>query len=121
MSMTATNTASGSIHSDFGMQGRQWERFAISRVGRIISVGANLSGLSYRTCELIDISRGGAAMKLDNTIGMPDHYYLMLLGTDLRIGCAEVYRQECRVGVRFIKTLDQEFLSMIVRGDFFTK
>lgn len=113
--------ALANLHSDGSLYGRKAERFVVSRAARILSVNSALSGISIRSCHLIDISRVGATISLVTTIGLPDHYYLNVLGTSNRIGCAEIYRNGSRVGVKFIKEIEDELLHTIVRGDFFTK
>ncbi|TCL76240.1 PilZ domain-containing protein [Rhizobium sp. BK251] len=97
---------------------RRWERFFVRRPARIIAVRPCLNGLSMRSCEIVDISQGGAAFTVATTIGMPLHYYLNILGLAYRIGCAEVYRNDSRVGVKFINLIDPETLRRIVRADF---
>ena len=109
------------LHTDNGMHGRKAERFVVSRPARILSVNPALSGVSIRSCHLLDISRVGATISLVTTIGLPDHYYLNIMGTAERIGCAEIYRNGSRVGVKFIKEVADELLHSIVRGDFFTQ
>jgi hypothetical protein len=102
-------------------QRRAAERFLVNRPARIIAVNPSLSGISSRSCELLDLSKLGAGLNIPTTVGLPDHYYLNVLGTANRIGCAEVYRKGNRVGVKFIKPIDDELLHSIVRGDFFTR
>jgi hypothetical protein len=113
--------ALASLHSDVGSHGRKAERFVVSRACRILSINPALSGVSIRSCHLLDISRVGATLSLVTTIGLPDHYYLNVVGTSNRIGCAEIYRNNTRVGVKFIKEIEDELLRAIVRGDFFTQ
>jgi hypothetical protein len=110
--------ALASLHSDNSLHRRQAERFAVNRAGRILSVNPSLSGISVRSCHLADISRFGATLNLVTTIGLPDHYYLNIVGTAYRIGCAEVHRLGNRVGVKFIKEIDEDLLHAIIRGDF---
>lgn len=114
-------TALASLHSDASQHGRNAERFIVNRSARIMSVNPALAGMSIRSCQLVDISIVGATINLMTTIGLPDHYYLNIIGTANRIGCAEIYRNGSRIGVKFIKPIDDALLHVIVRGDFFTK
>ena len=114
-------TALANLHSDASQHGRGAERFIVSRSARIMSVNPALAGMSIRSCQLVDISKIGATISLMTTIGLPDHYYLNIIGTSNRIGCAEIYRNGSRVGVKFIKPIDDELLHIVVRGDFFTQ
>lgn len=113
--------AVSNLHTDSGMHGRKAERFVVSRPARVLSVNPALAGVSIRSCHLADISRFGATINLVTTIGLPDHYYLNIMGTANKIGCAEIYRNGNRVGVKFIKDIDDDLLHVIVRGDFFTQ
>jgi hypothetical protein len=119
--MAAQENALRSVHMSNGLDARQWERFLVSRAGVLMAIRPGLSGMTSRACGLVDISRGGAAISVNTTLGLPDHYYLTIVGLPNRIGCAEVYRNANRVGVKFIKPIDDELLSIIVRGDFFTQ
>ncbi|MGO4439698.1 PilZ domain-containing protein [Rhizobium sp. RAF56] len=99
---------------------RQWERFFVQRPARLIAVNPCLTGMSMRSAEIIDISQGGASFIVATAIGLPLHYYLNILGLAYRIGCAEVYRNGNRIGVRFINIVELETLRRVVRADFMT-
>jgi|GEM_PF-456532 hypothetical protein len=100
------------------MYTRQWERFQVRRPARIMSVSPCMSRISVRPCQLLDISRGGAGIEMSSTAGLSEHYYLEVIGLARRIGCAEVYRNGTRVGVKFIATIPDDMLHRIVRADF---
>lgn len=99
---------------------KRFERFAIGQAGTLMAVRPALGGVSTRTCKMVEISRGGASFIVNTTIGLPEHYYLTIVGTKRRIGCAEIYRRDKQVQVHFIKPIDEEFLHQIVRLEFFT-
>ncbi|WP_202190120.1 PilZ domain-containing protein [Ensifer sp. LCM 4579] len=96
------------------------ERFAIAHAGTLMAVQPGLGGVSIRACRMIEISRGGARFSVGTTIGLPLHYYLHVVGTNRRIGCAEIHRAGDKLAVKFIKTIDESFLHEIVRLDYFT-
>ena len=106
--------------SSGGLYERKWDRFAVSRQGMLMTVGFDLAAPKLRSCKLIDISVGGASFTVSTTIGLPLHYYLSVVGVTSRIGCAEVYRNDNRIGVQFIKEIDEDLLHTIVRSDYFT-
>ncbi|MGD9477187.1 UNVERIFIED_ORG: PilZ domain-containing protein [Roseateles sp. XES5] len=106
--------------SSAGLYERKWERFAVNRQGMLMTVGFDLAAPKMRSCKLVDISQGGASFTVTTTIGLPLHYYLSIVGVTSRIGCAEVYRNDNRIGVQFIKEIDEELLHTIVRSDYFT-
>ncbi|MDP9589640.1 UNVERIFIED_ORG: hypothetical protein J2W19_002191 [Shinella zoogloeoides] len=103
-----------------GLYERKWERYSVNRQGMLMTVGFDLGAPKMRSCQLIDISQGGASFSVTTTIGLPLHYYLSVVGVASRIGCAEVYRTDKRIGVQFIKEIDEELLHTIVRADYFT-
>lgn len=119
--MAASDTTLSSIHVQPGVEARRWERFIINKPGSLIAINRGLSGMSSRSCQVVDISRGGACVSVSTTIGLPDHYYLNFLGAQERIGCAEVYRNGTRIGVKFIKPIAEHQLSDIIRKDFLTR
>lgn len=106
--------------SSGGLYERKWERFTVNRQGMLMSVGLDLAAPKMRSCKLVDISVGGASFVVSTTIGLPFHYYLSIVGVTSRIGCAEVYRNENRIGVQFIKEIDEELLHTIVRSEYLT-
>ncbi|MEZ2220698.1 MULTISPECIES: PilZ domain-containing protein [Rhizobium] len=97
---------------------RSWERFHVQRPARLIAVRPCLTGISVRSAEIVDISRGGASFFVGTTVGLPAHYYLNILGLAYRIACAEVSRIDNRIYVRFINLLEPETLRRVVRADF---
>ena len=103
-----------------GLYERKWERFRVNRQGMVLSVGLDLAAPKVRTCQLIDISLGDASFSVNTTIGLGEHYYLTVVGVLAKMGCAEVYRNDHRIGVQFIKEIDEELLHQIVRADYFT-
>lgn len=121
MANTAPDMTPNSIHVQPGLEARRWERFIINKPGSLLAINPGLSGMTSRTCHVVDISRGGAGLHVNTTIGLPDHYYLRFLGAEEKIGCAEVYRSGQRLGVRFIKAIPEHLISEIIRNDFITR
>ncbi|HUH49704.1 MAG TPA: PilZ domain-containing protein [Mycoplana sp.] len=103
-----------------GLYERKWERFKVNRQGMLLSVGLDLAVPKTRSCQLIDISQGGASISVNTTIGLGTHYYLTVVGVFAKVGCAEIYRNDHRIGVQFIKEIDEVLLHEIVRADYFT-
>ncbi len=99
---------------------RKFERYSLNRAGSLMSVQPGLSQVSVRSCQLLDISRGGASFTVHSTLGLPTHYYLTILGFSRRIGCAEIFRRDNKISVAFIKPIEEAMLRRIVRADFFT-
>lgn len=100
------------------MYERQWERFNVRRPARLMAVKPGLTGITLRSCQVLDISQGGAGIEVSTTIGLSQHYYLQIFGLADRIGCAEAYRNGSRVGVKFIMPITEALLRRIVRTDF---
>ena len=51
-----------------GLYERKWERYSVNRQGMLMTVGFDLGAPKMRSCQLIDISQGGAVMKTDEII-----------------------------------------------------
>lgn len=100
------------------MYERRWERFHVKRPARIMAVSPCLTRVSVRNCEIQDISRGGAGLEMSMIHGLSSHYYLEVIGLANRIGCAEIYRNGNRAGVKFIMPIPEDLLRRIVRADF---
>ncbi|MGL3606555.1 PilZ domain-containing protein [Rhizobium sp. G187] len=100
------------------MYERKWERFYVRRPAKVMAVNPGLTGITIRSCQVVDISRGGAAIEVTTAMGLSSHYYLQIIGLAARIGCAEVYRSANRVGVKFIAPISEALLHQIVRADF---
>lgn len=119
--MSSAEMSINSVHTQPGLEARRYERFIVNKPATLMAINPGLAGMTSRACSVIDISKGGACVHVTTTIGLPDHYYLTFVGLDDRIGCAEVYRNGNRIGVKFIKVIADQLLSGIVRNDFFTK
>lgn len=104
------------VRMDTGADARKAERFTINKPALLVSINQGLHGIASRKCQVVDISLGGAGVQVITTIGLPDHYYLCLVGMEERIGVAEAYRAGTRIGLRFIKEIDQHFLNRILRA-----
>ncbi|THF52506.1 PilZ domain-containing protein [Allorhizobium terrae] len=100
------------------MYERRWDRFQVKRPARIMAVRSGLSGTVSRSATVLDISRGGAGIEIDGTMGLGSHYYLEILGLGTRIGCAEAFRKGNRAGVKFILPISETLLQRVVRADF---
>ena len=104
------------VRMDPRANARSSERFVINKPALLISINHGLHGVASRKCQIVDISLGGAGVQVITAIGLPDHYYLCVVGMDERIGVAEVYRAGTKIGLRFIKEMDERFLSRIMRA-----
>lgn len=102
-----------------GVYDRAFEHFKVRHNARIITIGRGLTGLYERQAKVVDISIAGAGLELGHCIGLPKHYYLMIEGFPNRIGCAEVYRKDQKVGVRFIAQIDERLIHKMIRADYF--
>ncbi|MCD2177536.1 PilZ domain-containing protein [Rhizobium sp. C1] len=98
---------------------RAFETHKVRQNARIITIGRGLTGLSERQAKVVDISIAGAGLELLHCIGLPKHYYLMIEGFPNRIGCAEIYRNDRKVGVKFIAPIDEHLIHKMIRADYF--
>jgi hypothetical protein len=98
---------------------RNYEHFKVKQNARIITIGRGLTGLFERQAKVVDISVAGAGLEVGHFIGLPKHYYLKIDGFANRIGCAEIYRDNGRVGVKFIAQIDETLIHRMIRADYF--
>jgi len=111
-----THVLNEKVRMDPRADARKSERFTVNKPALLVSVNQGLHGVASRKCQVVDISLGGAGVQVITTIGLPDHYYLCVLGLEERIGVAEAYRAGTRIGLRFIKEIDEYFLNRILRA-----
>jgi len=98
---------------------RAFEQYKVKRNARIITIGKGLTGLYERQAKLVEISISGAGLEMSHCIGLPQHYYLLIEGFPNRIGCAETYRKDRKVGVKFIAQIDEDLIHKMIRADYF--
>ena len=98
----------------------RFERFTIGQAGTLMAVGRRSAAFRPAPARCWKFHAAAPAFIVNTTIGLPQHYYLTIVGTKKRIGCAEIYRSDNRIQVHFIKPIDEEFLHEIVRYEFFT-
>jgi hypothetical protein len=94
-----------------GVYDRAFEHYKVRQNARIVTIG--------RQAKVVDISVAGAGLELSHCIGLPKHYYLMIEGFPNRIGCAEIYRKDRKVGVKFIAQIDEYLIHKMIRADYF--
>jgi len=91
---------------------RRDQRYKVNVVGHVEIVLPRLSGIARKNCRVVDISTEGAGIIFTEVIGLPLHFYLTMDGYFEKMGCAEINRIETRVGVRFLRPLDERWLKM---------
>jgi hypothetical protein len=86
-----------------GMNGRKHRRKAF-----VASAVVDLSdGSALRPCAILDISDGGARLKVGNTKGMPARFKLRLSGTGTVVRvCKVVWKTKDEVGVQFLRNVE---------------
>ncbi len=102
-----------------GVYERNFEHYKVRQNARIVTIGRGLTGLYERQAKVVDISVAGAGLELSHCIGLPTHYYLVIEGFPNRIGCAEIYRKDRKVGVKFIAQIDEHLIHKMIRSDYF--
>ncbi|MEN9894379.1 MAG: hypothetical protein RIR97_231 [Pseudomonadota bacterium] len=97
---------------DSRLYSRRDERFKVNLKGQVEIIMPRLSGIAKKHCRIADISVEGAALVFEETLGLPLHFYLTIDGYFEKVGCAEVNRVGTRVGVRFLRSLDERWLKL---------
>jgi len=76
----------------------------------------SVDGAIIGQCTMMDVSPGGARLKLNSNVAVPDIFMLLLSKLDGRLKrhCMVAWRKEKQVGVRFVTA--EDFVSAIVRS-----
>lgn len=91
---------------------RSERRYRVNIPGQVEIVLPRLAGLAKKHCRVVDISTEGAGLIFEETFGLPNHFYLTIDRLFEKLGCAEVNRINDRVGIRFLRPLDDRWLKM---------
>lgn len=95
---------------------RAFERYAIELSGKVTMIGHRLS-MSEARCRILDISCGGAKLKVQMETPVPSSFFLQIEDLRDEVGCAVVSRPLGFVGVRFNMLLSQEYLAAVLERD----
>lgn len=93
---------------------RKSERFKVCLSAQVFIVLPRLTGIRTKQCTVVDLSIDGAGLIFSDTIGLPIHYYISIEGFEGRMGCAEVYRADKRIGIKFLQPLNEWRFNAIV-------
>jgi hypothetical protein len=74
----------------------------VRRRGQLITV-KGLKGTSAFACQVLNMSKGGALIRVDRAADIPDDFYLIIAGQqERRITCSVARRGQRLLGVRFV-------------------
>jgi hypothetical protein len=93
--------------------GAEHRKFARRRVDQSVLI-RSVEGAIIEQCTMLDISPGGARLKLKGDAAVPELFILLLSKLDgsLKRHCVVAWRKEKQVGVRFLTA--EDFVSAIV-------
>jgi hypothetical protein len=93
-----------------GAQQRKFSRRKVEQSVLMMSDEGSIIG----PCTMLDVSEGGARLKLGSNLAVPEHFTLLLSKIDGRLKrhCVVAWRKEKQLGVRFVAV--QDFVSVIV-------
>lgn len=77
---------------------RQSERSKTFRVGKIVYN----HNMSVTNCRISDFSVQGCRVKVDSVIGIPNHFSLHVVNSDVKYECEVVWHTSGELGLRFI-------------------
>ena len=95
-----------------GAEHRKLPRRKVEQSVLITSADGTIVG----QCTMLDISAGGARLKVDAAAEVPELFTLLLSKLDgkLKRHCAVAWRKEKQLGVRFVTA--EDFVSAILRS-----
>lgn len=97
------------------LNGRRHQRYPASCLAKLEYLDHGLRGVRSMPCRLENISVGGAAVRIPETPARPDHLYLVIPGHDQRLGCGVAYRDNTRLGLQFLKEMDESVLLKLLK------
>jgi hypothetical protein len=77
------------------MEKRLADRHPVLKPGAIRFAGGTIS------CMVLNLSNSGAALDVNSTAGIPEHFTLALPGDGWHMPCHIVWRKDKRIGVAF--------------------
>jgi hypothetical protein len=83
--------------------GAQHRKFARRKVEQAVLMMSD-KGSIIGPCTMLDVSEGGARLKLGSDLAVPEHFILLLSKIDGRLKrhCLVAWRKEKQLGVRFV-------------------
>ena len=83
--------------------GAEHRKFARRRVEQLVLMMSD-EGSIIGPCTMLDVSAGGARLKLGTDLAVPQNFTLLLSKIDGRLKrhCVVAWRKEKQVGVRFV-------------------
>jgi hypothetical protein len=83
--------------------GANHRKFARHKVEQSVLMMSD-EGSVIGTCTMLDVSAGGARLRLGSDLAVPEHFTLLLSKIDGRLKrhCVVAWRKEKQVGVRFV-------------------
>jgi len=93
--------------------GAEHRKLPRRRVEQSVLIRA-IEGAIIGQCTMLDVSSGGARLKLGNNVEAPELFTLLLSKLDggLKRHCVVAWRKDKQVGVRFVTA--EDFVSAIV-------
>ena len=93
--------------------GTEHRKLARRRVEQLVLI-RSVEGAIVGQCAMLDISSGGARLKLEPNVAAPDLFTLFLSKLDgqLKRHCVVAWRRDKEVGVRFVTP--EDFVTAIV-------
>lgn len=83
--------------------GAEHRKFTRRRVEQSVLMAAD-NGVIIAQCTMLDVSAGGARLKLAGDVTVPEQFTLFLSKIDARLKrrCVIAWRKEKQIGVRFV-------------------
>lgn len=92
-------SSDGSRQAGAVMEKRQAERRRTFKGGKIVFN----HGRSIIDCTIKNLSRGGAALNVENTCGIPDEFILLVNADNAQKACRAAWRTQTQIGVAFLE------------------
>lgn len=97
-----------------GVNQRKWVRRDCNIITGLMYTRNGLRDLQLGQATVLNISEGGAFVRIVSSI-VPPHFYLYLGEFQYLIGCSVASSNEAGLGVKFIRELDTGFVDVVGR------
>lgn len=94
---------------------RQWYRRPADLLVRAAYLTRGLRQVATRTCHIVDISEGGAAVEVASEPALPTHFYIVFGDWEYLVGSVVVQRRPGVLHVQFPRGMPTKLVNRLAR------
>lgn len=97
------------------LERRQWYRRPADLLVRAAYLTHGLRRIATRTCRVVDISEGGAAIEVASEPALPDHFYIVFGNWEYLVGAVVVQRRPGTLHLQFPRGMPTKLVNRLAR------